>query len=210
MKTDVTLEEAISTLASILYQPKLEQVGLLEALHRVLAEDLKSTVDHPSADDSSLDGYAVRLEDTLQASSENPVRLEVIGAVAAGSQPFVGYLEKDQAVKVFTGAPVPDGTTGIVMVENTTLPPTMFASVDKTSRLGKPICKKDKSCVVRRLRWRRQWDTRACLFLPFLELPFSARATRFSSLGSRCRLVGRTTPIVTVWRQCCEKWAQNP
>jgi molybdopterin molybdotransferase len=120
MKTDVTLEEAISTLASILFEPKLERIGLLEALHRVLAEDLKSTVDHPSADDSSLDGFAVMLEDTLQATPEDPVRLEVIGAVAAGSQPFVGHLESGQAVKVFTGAPVPDGTTGIVMVENTT------------------------------------------------------------------------------------------
>jgi molybdopterin molybdotransferase len=119
MKTDVTLEEAISTLASILFEPKLEQVGLLECLHRVLAEDLKSTVDHPSADDSSLDGYAVRLEDTVEATPEHPVRLEVIGAVAAGSQPFVGHLEAGQVVKVFTGAPVPDGTTGIVMVENT-------------------------------------------------------------------------------------------
>jgi molybdopterin molybdotransferase len=119
MKTDVTLEEAVSILAGILPTPRRESVSLLEGLHRVLAEDLKSLVDHPSCDDSSLDGYAVRLEDTLQATPDLPVRLEVMGAVAAGSQPFVGRLEKDQAVKVFTGAPVPDGTTGIVMVENT-------------------------------------------------------------------------------------------
>ena len=120
MKTDVTLEEAISTLASILHTPKLESVGLLEGLYRVLSEDLTSLVDHPSADDSSLDGFAVQLEDTLAATPEHRVRLEVVGAVAAGSQPFVGHLEAGQAVKVFTGAPVPDGTTGIVMVENTT------------------------------------------------------------------------------------------
>jgi molybdopterin molybdotransferase len=120
MKTDVTLEEAISTLASILRAPKLESVGLLDGLHRVLSENLQSLVDHPSADDSSLDGYAVRLEDTLQATPENPVRLEVVGAVAAGSQPFLGQLLAGMAVKVFTGAPVPSGTTGIVMVENTT------------------------------------------------------------------------------------------
>ena len=119
MKTDVTLEDAISTLASILHTPKLESVGLLEGLYRVLSEDLNSLVDHPSADDSSLDGFAVRTQDTIQATPELPVRHEVVGAVAAGSQSFVGHLDAGQAVKVFTGAPVPDGTTGIVMVENT-------------------------------------------------------------------------------------------
>jgi molybdopterin molybdotransferase len=119
VKTDVTLEEAIDILAGILPVPKLERLGLLEAHGRVLAEPLSSLVDHPSADDSALDGFAVRLEDTLQATPESPVRLVVLAQVAAGSEAISLRLEAGQAVQVFTGATVPEGATGIVMVENT-------------------------------------------------------------------------------------------
>jgi molybdopterin molybdotransferase len=119
VKTDVTLEEAIDILAGILPVPKLERVGLLGAHGRVLAEPLASLVDHPSADDSALDGFAVRLEDTLQATPEAPVRLIVLAQVAAGSEAISLRLEVGQAVQVFTGATVPEGATGIVMVENT-------------------------------------------------------------------------------------------
>jgi molybdopterin molybdotransferase len=120
MKTDVTLEEAIDILAGILPAPKPERVALLEAHGRVLAEPLASLVDHPSADDSALDGFAVRLEDTLQATPEAPVRLRVLAQVAAGSEAVSWRLEAGQAVQVFTGAMVPAGATGIVMVEHTT------------------------------------------------------------------------------------------
>jgi molybdopterin molybdotransferase len=119
MKTDVTLEEAIDILAGILPVPKLERVGLLEAHGRVLAQPLASLVDHPSADDSALDGFAVLLEDTLQATPEAPVRLNVLAQVAAGSEAVSLRLTAGQAVQVFTGATVPKGATGIVMVENT-------------------------------------------------------------------------------------------
>ncbi len=119
MRTDLTLAEAVETLRELLPEPKLERVSLLDASHRVLADDLRSLVDHPSSDDSALDGYAVRLEDTKSATPENPVKLEVVGEVAAGSGAFMGTLEAGQAAKVFTGATVPDGTTGISAVENT-------------------------------------------------------------------------------------------
>lgn len=119
MRTDLTLPEAVETLTGILAEPKLEHVTLLEAYHRVLADDLVSLVDHPSSDDSGLDGFAVRLEDTQSATPENPVRLTVVGEVAAGSGALKLKLEPNQAVKVFTGATVPDGTTGIAAVENT-------------------------------------------------------------------------------------------
>jgi molybdopterin molybdotransferase len=119
VKTDVTLEEAIDILAGILPAPKVEQLALLEAHGRVLAQPLSSLVDHPSADDSALDGFAVRLEDTLAASAESPVRLRVLAQVAAGAAAVSLRLGPGQAVQVFTGASVPDGATGIVMVEHT-------------------------------------------------------------------------------------------
>lgn len=120
MKTDVTLTEAVQLLFEALPIPTLETVTLLEGYGRVLGEDLASLCDHPNVDDSALDGYAVRLEETLGATPETSVRLKLIGEVAAGGQGFTGKLEAGQAVKVFTGATVPDGATGIVMVEHTT------------------------------------------------------------------------------------------
>ena len=120
MKTDVMLEDAVQMLCDLLPAPSLERVPLLNAFGRVLAEDLASLCDHPNLDDSALDGFAVILEDTSTATPETPVRLEVIGDVAAGGARFSGRLESGQAVKVFTGAAVPSGTTGIVMVEHTT------------------------------------------------------------------------------------------
>ena len=120
MKTDVTLADAVQLLFDALPIPTLETVTLLEGYGRVLGEDLFSLCDHPNVDDSALDGYAVRLEETLGATPETPVRLKLIGEVAAGGKGFTGKLEAGQAVKVFTGATVPDGATGIVMVEHTT------------------------------------------------------------------------------------------
>ena len=120
MQTDVTLNQAVQLLYDALPVPTLETVPLLEAHNRVLGEDLASLCDHPNVDDSALDGYAVQLEETLGATPETPVRLKLIGEVAAGGQGFTGQIGAGQAVKVFTGATVPDGATGIVMVEHTT------------------------------------------------------------------------------------------
>jgi molybdopterin molybdotransferase len=66
-----------------------------------------------------LDGYAVRLEETLSASPDQPVRLRVVGEVAAGAKAFLGVLQPLEAVKVFTGGAVPQGATGIAAVEHT-------------------------------------------------------------------------------------------
>ena len=120
MKTDVTLADAVQLLFDALPIPTLETVTLLEGYGRVLGEDLASLCDHPNVDDSALDGFAVRLEETVGATPETPVRLKLIGEVAAGGHGFTGQISAGQAVKVFTGATVPDGATGIVMVEHTT------------------------------------------------------------------------------------------
>ncbi len=99
--------------------PKTERLKLFAAHNRVLAEPLVATVNHPSLDDSALDGYAVRIEDTRNATADTPVQLQVVGEIAAGAVPLQKTIVAGQAIKIFTGAPVPPGTTGIVMVENT-------------------------------------------------------------------------------------------
>lgn len=120
MKTNLTLPEAVAALVSALPEPKVVHLPLLEAQGRVLATDLSSLVNHPNTDDSALDGFAVLLEETQGATPTNPVRLRLVGQVAAGATAFSRRLNQGEAVQVFTGGTVPQGATGIAMVEQTT------------------------------------------------------------------------------------------
>ncbi|HEX6246910.1 MAG TPA: gephyrin-like molybdotransferase Glp [Nocardioidaceae bacterium] len=91
---------------------------LLEALGLPVSEQIVSSVDLPGFDNSAMDGYAVRLEDVATASEEQPVHLPVVGEAAAGqTQHFA--LSPGTAVRIMTGAPVPQGADTIVPVEQT-------------------------------------------------------------------------------------------
>ena len=116
--TQISVSEALCILQN--HAPKLgsEQVPLLNAYSRILAQDLASKVDHPSHDNSALDGYACRADDTQEASKENPVQLNVIGDVPAGSL-FAGKVGAGQAVSIYTGAPIPAGADAIIRIEET-------------------------------------------------------------------------------------------
>ncbi|MBX2806293.1 MAG: molybdopterin molybdotransferase MoeA [Hyphomicrobiales bacterium] len=90
-----------------------ETVSLDDAHQRVLAADLAATLTHPPFASSAMDGYAVR-----RADIENlPVQLKVTGESAAG-RPYAGSVGAGEAVRVFTGATVPDGANFIVIQEN--------------------------------------------------------------------------------------------
>ncbi len=96
----------------------VERVGLEEAYGRVVAEDCYSKVDVPPFDRATMDGYAVKAEDTFGADEENPVRLKVVGRVDAGDVPDV-EVERGTAVEIATGAPIPKGANAVVMEEYT-------------------------------------------------------------------------------------------
>lgn len=91
-----------------------ESVALAQANGRVLAEDLAAKRTQPPFPASAMDGYAVRHDDL----SESETALEVIGEAAAG-HPFSGGVKAGTAVRIFTGAPVPDGADTIIIQENT-------------------------------------------------------------------------------------------
>lgn len=95
-----------------------EIVSLLDAPGRVLAEDIFAGHDQPPFPRSPLDGYAVKSEDIKEASKEHPVRLTVIDEVDAG---YVSekYVDRKTAVRIMTGAPVPEGADCIVGQEDT-------------------------------------------------------------------------------------------
>ncbi len=95
-----------------------EPVPLDAALDRVLAVEVASSVSLPPWDNSSMDGYALRAADVRGASAANPVRLRVIGTVAAGQRAAQG-VRRGEAMRIMTGAPVPDGADSVVRVEDT-------------------------------------------------------------------------------------------
>ncbi|MCZ6522888.1 MAG: molybdopterin molybdotransferase MoeA [Alphaproteobacteria bacterium] len=93
---------------------EIERVALGEALDRVLAEDLVAEVSVPPHDNSAVDGYAVRFDD-LEAEAET--RLAVLGRTAAG-HPLGRPLESAEAVRIFTGAVMPEGADTVFMQED--------------------------------------------------------------------------------------------
>jgi molybdopterin molybdotransferase len=93
-----------------------EEIDLLACVGRVLAEDVKAEIDVPGFARSAMDGYAVRGEDTFGASAYDPVSLEISGESLPGS-PFDGTVERGSAVRIMTGAPLPEGADAVVMAE---------------------------------------------------------------------------------------------
>jgi len=93
-----------------------EPVALDACAGRVLAADVRAEVDVPSFPRSAMDGYAVRGEDTFGASDYDPIELAVIGLSLPG-RGFAGRVGPGQAVRIMTGAPLPEGADAVLMAE---------------------------------------------------------------------------------------------
>lgn len=107
------LEDALATLLGTVHSvPEVESAATFDADGRVLAQNLVSALDVPGHDNSSMDGYAVRLAD-LRAAADQP--LPVAQRIAAGHAG--GALEPGTVARIFTGAPVPAGADAVVMQE---------------------------------------------------------------------------------------------
>ena len=112
----VSVDEARALLGELLPERQSETVPLRRAYGRTLAADLVALVSHPSATESALDGIACREADTLTASKATPTRLRLIGESRAGAA-FAGSIGAGQAIRIYTGAPLPAGTDAICPVE---------------------------------------------------------------------------------------------
>ena len=110
----ISVEEARRRLLAPLAALAAEQVALSEAVGRVLAEDVAARRTQPPFAVSAMDGYAVRAADVARV----PTRLKVVGSVPAG-QAYAGTVGSGEAVRIFTGAPVPSGADTIVIQEDT-------------------------------------------------------------------------------------------
>lgn len=110
----ITVDDALAQLMTLVSVLEAEDVPLIEAAGRVLAADVSARRDQPPFAASAMDGYALKSTEVEQHSI-----LKVIGESAAGHR-FDGQVGPGQAVRIFTGAPVPEGTDFVVIQEDIT------------------------------------------------------------------------------------------
>ena len=110
----LTVEEALEEILSRVKPLPTERVPLMAALGRALAEPIVSGREIPPWANSSMDGYAVRAADTARS----PVRLNVVDTVTAGMMPSRS-LGAGEAIRIFTGAPLPAGADAVIPQEDT-------------------------------------------------------------------------------------------
>ncbi len=113
-RSSVSVAEARELILGSIAPLGFETVGLAEAPGRVLAEEIRSRVEIPPHDNSAMDGYAVRAQDTSRA----PTELRVVEDLPAGRR-AQRKLGPGEAARIMTGAAIPEGADAVVMVERT-------------------------------------------------------------------------------------------
>src|SRR4030043_90952 len=113
-----TVEDALDKILSHIHPLGFEKVSILDALGRVIGEDIYAKRNIPPLDNSGMDGYALRSEDVQKVCKESPVCLEVIEDLPAG---FISAktLDRGKAIRIMTGAPIPKGADTVIPVEET-------------------------------------------------------------------------------------------
>lgn len=117
-RNPIPIGEAVSQIMNYRLKGSIEYVSINESYGRFLSEDLIATSNVPHFDRAPYDGFAVRSVDTVEAYQSNPVEFEVIDHIGAGmvSNRLVG---EKQAVRIMTGAMMPNGADAVVMFEVT-------------------------------------------------------------------------------------------
>lgn len=114
----ISVEEARAYILKHFHPLERERVELLDALDRVLAQEIVAEINVPPHNNSAMDGYAVRAADIAGAAPTNPARLRVIADLGAGYVPNA-RVESGTAIRIMTGAVMPPGADTIVRFEDT-------------------------------------------------------------------------------------------
>lgn len=118
---DLSVREALNLILGAIDILPSEELDLLDGLGRVLAQPVIARDSLPPFANSSMDGYAVRAEDIGRARDDRPIRLKVIGDIAAGASNLPDVVV-GTAARIMTGAPLPPGADAVVPVEDTDEP----------------------------------------------------------------------------------------
>lgn len=130
------VNEALERLLSDVKPLPAETSSLADAIGRTLAHDLYALRTQPPFAASAMDGYAVRAEDIASL----PAKLQVTGESLAGRR-FEGTLNAGQAVRIFTGAPVPEGADTVLLQEDAIVHPNGFIEAAESTAFGRHIRK---------------------------------------------------------------------
>lgn len=117
----LSVEEAQKSILGVFKPVDSISAPIEECVGRILSEDITATIDLPPFTNSSMDGFAIRAADIQQATKEQPIRLVVKAESAAGS-PTSATIQENEAARIMTGAPLPDGADSVIPVEDTRSP----------------------------------------------------------------------------------------
>ena len=116
--TLLSVDEARARILSHFHPVATETLPLAECADRVLAQDIAATTELPPFDNSSMDGFALRVADVLEATDTSPRPLRVVADIPAGLSPTIS-LAPGEAARIMTGAQVPNGADAVIPVEDT-------------------------------------------------------------------------------------------
>ena len=114
----LNVDEARARILSHFQPVATETLPLADCNHRVLAQEIAATTDLPPFDNSSMDGFAIRVADLVDVHTDSPRRLRVVADIPAGIYPTIS-LAQGEAARIMTGAQVPAGADAVVPVEDT-------------------------------------------------------------------------------------------
>lgn len=193
----VLLEEALAALmAKISVMPTVRR-PLAECYGWILAEDIISNSDFPPFNRSPLDGYAVRFEDICRASFEQPAFLTQVDYVPAGrvaSRP----VNAGQAIRIMTGAPIPEGADAVVRIEDTAADKDRIA-IFTSAMASKNICNqgeefKQGDAVLKKGRMIGEGEMGLLAMLGY-EMSLVYRKPRVGILATGSELIPLSEPL---------------
>ena len=198
---DISLEQAISVMLEHTKKIEaVEEVPLLEALGRVLAEDAVATFDNPPFDRSPLDGYTFAAAGTKGATKEAPAAFTVIGEECAGDF-FAAEVPAGSAVRLMTGAAIPKGCDCVVRQEDVTVEDgRIFVPYELHHHENYCFAGEDV----------RAWDSARSRSSAVRASRSRARAMSSCCRVSRCAPARSTTATSTLSRADCGRWASAP
>ena len=136
----ISVEQALENILNTIKPLAPEQINISDAIGRVLAQDVISNLTQPPCDISAMDGYAICCNDSINAENEI-IKLKIVGEAAAGNG-YIGKLNVGKAIRIFTGAPIPNGADSVIMQENTERICQETVIIKQTIKLGNFIRKK--------------------------------------------------------------------
>lgn len=114
----LSVKEAVGVVLSHARPQPVLRIPLVDSIGHILAEEVKALIPLPPWTNAAMDGYAVLADDIREARSDAPVSLRVVSAIAAGAE-VPRAIQRGEAARIFTGAPVPAGADTVVRQEDT-------------------------------------------------------------------------------------------